>query len=49
MWDIVRSERSATDKLAELAAVRLPDQVRAALTEQLAAVQGAGRHSPARS
>jgi hypothetical protein len=36
-WDVVRSERSATEKLAELAAVELPEPVRAALVEQLAA------------
>ncbi|WP_129787768.1 glycoside hydrolase family 31 protein [Promicromonospora panici] len=37
-WGIVSSERSAADKLAELAAVDLPESVRAALVEQLAAV-----------
>jgi hypothetical protein len=38
-WDIVSSERSAAEKLAELAAVDLPESVRAALVEQLAAVR----------
>lgn len=37
-WDIVSSDRSAAEKLAELAAVDLPESVRAALVEQLAAV-----------
>lgn len=37
-WDIVSSTRSAAEKIAELSAVDLPAQVRAALVEQLAAV-----------
>ncbi|WP_020014200.1 glycoside hydrolase family 31 protein [Promicromonospora sukumoe] len=37
-WDIVSSARSAAEKIAELSAVDLPAQVRAALVEQLAAV-----------
>jgi hypothetical protein len=35
-WDVVRSARSASEKLAELSAVELPESVRAALVEQLA-------------
>lgn len=42
-WDVVRSERSATERLAELAAVELPEPVRAALVEQLAAGPSAAR------
>jgi hypothetical protein len=42
-WDVVRSERSATERLAELAAVELPESVRAALVEQLAAGPSAAR------
>ena len=42
-WDVVRSERTATEKLAELAAVELPEPVRAALVEQLAARPSAAR------
>jgi hypothetical protein len=41
-WGIVSSERSAAEKLAELSAVDLPEPVRAALFEQLAAVHPAG-------
>ncbi|MEV0890208.1 TIM-barrel domain-containing protein [Promicromonospora sp. NPDC050262] len=37
-WDIVSSTRTVAEKLAELSAVDLPDSVRAALVEQLAAV-----------
>lgn len=42
-WDVVRSERSATERLAELGAVELPEPVRAALVEQLAAGPSAAR------
>nr|BFF21393.1 hypothetical protein GCM10025730_49140 [Promicromonospora thailandica] len=37
-WEIVSSDRTATEKIAELAAVALPEAVRAAVLEQLAAV-----------
>lgn len=40
-WSIVSSERSTAEKLAELTAVDLPEPVRAALVEQLAAVHPA--------
>jgi hypothetical protein len=42
-WDVVSSDRSATEKLAELTAVELPEPVRAALVEQLAARTGSVR------
>lgn len=42
-WDIVRSGRTAADRIAELGAVALPDSVRAALVEQLAALAPAPR------
>ncbi|MFI6427753.1 TIM-barrel domain-containing protein [Promicromonospora sp. NPDC050880] len=42
-WDVVRSARPVAQKVAELAAVDLPETVRAALVEQLAAVDPAAR------
>ncbi|MFI8523123.1 TIM-barrel domain-containing protein [Promicromonospora sukumoe] len=42
-WDIVSSTRPVAQKLAELAAVDLPESVRAALVEQLAAVDPSAR------
>jgi hypothetical protein len=42
-WDVVSSDRSATERLAELTAVELPEPVRAALVEQLAARTGSVR------
>jgi hypothetical protein len=42
-WDVVSSERSVAERLAELAAVDLPEPVRSALIEQLAAVDPAAR------
>lgn len=37
-WEIVASDRTAAERIAELAAVGLPEDVRAAVTELLAAV-----------
>ncbi|WP_423463703.1 TIM-barrel domain-containing protein [Promicromonospora sp. MS192] len=42
-WDVVRSTRPVAQKIAELTAVDLPETVRAALVEQLAAVDPAAR------
>jgi hypothetical protein len=37
-WDVVRAARPAAERIAELAAVDLPDAVRSAVTELLASV-----------
>ena len=39
-WEVVTSGRGTVERLAELAAVDLPESVRAAVVELLASVQG---------
>jgi hypothetical protein len=37
-WEVVASDRSAIERVAELGSIDLPEDVRAAITELLAAV-----------